>query len=122
MGSPSHDLEHLMRRSTAKMAADYERMRQLAREDPGTSGDQAEEDWAELISQWLPETYHVVKKAGFYSLLAKLAAKLMSWSSVRVTLRACFLTSSILLRAFLRHSKLNERCAVRIFCPQSKKV
>jgi len=51
-----------MRRSTAKMAADYERMRQLAREDPGTSGDQAEEDWAELISQWLPETYHVVKK------------------------------------------------------------
>ena len=44
------------------MAADYERMRQLAREDPGTSGDQAEEDWAELISQWLPGTYHVVKK------------------------------------------------------------
>jgi hypothetical protein len=44
------------------MAADYARTQQLARDDTGTSGDQAEEDWAELISQWLPATYHVVKK------------------------------------------------------------
>jgi hypothetical protein len=44
------------------MAADYERTQQLARGDSGTSGDQAEEDWAELISEWLPGTYHVVRK------------------------------------------------------------
>jgi hypothetical protein len=62
MGSPSHDLEHLVKQATAKLAAEYERMRQLARDDPGTSGDQGEENWAELIRQWLPARYHVVTK------------------------------------------------------------
>lgn len=62
METPSHDLEMLVKQATAKMASDYERMRRLAKEDPGTSGDQAEEEWAELLSHWLPGTYHVVTK------------------------------------------------------------
>ena len=44
------------------MAIEYERMRQLAKVDPGTSGDQGEENWAELLRQWLPSTFHVVTK------------------------------------------------------------
>lgn len=62
MKSSSHDLEMLVKQATAKMAADYERMRRLAREDSGTSGDQAEEEWAALLSHWLPATYHVARK------------------------------------------------------------
>ncbi len=32
------------------------------REDPGTAGDQGEENWAELLRRWLPSTHHVVTK------------------------------------------------------------
>ena len=62
-----HDIEHLMRQATSNMLAEYERMRKLAREDPGTSGDQGEENWAELIAKWLPATFHVVTKGRIIS-------------------------------------------------------
>jgi hypothetical protein len=65
--SPAHDLEHLVRQATAQLSAEYERMWQLAREDPGTSGDQAEQNWAELLSSWLPKTYHVATKGRIIS-------------------------------------------------------
>jgi hypothetical protein len=63
----SHDLEHLVRQATATMSAEYERMRRLAKEDPGTSGDQGEVNWAELLSKWLPGTFHVVTKGRIIS-------------------------------------------------------
>jgi hypothetical protein len=62
-----HGLDHLVRQATAKMSAEYDRMRQQAREDPGTSGDQGEVDWASLLTQWLPATLHVVTKGRIIS-------------------------------------------------------
>src|ERR1700683_3961932 len=62
-----HDLDHLVRQATANMAAEYERMRLIAKEDPGTSGDQGEENWAELLAKWLPSTFHVKTKGRILS-------------------------------------------------------
>lgn len=57
-----HDLVHLVRTAAAEMSAEYERITARAREDPGTAGDQGEENWAELLRRWLPQGYHVVTK------------------------------------------------------------
>lgn len=58
----SADLQSIMIRLQADMLAEYERIQLRGREDPGTAGDQGEENWAELLRGWLPSTYHVVTK------------------------------------------------------------
>jgi hypothetical protein len=60
--SERHELFQLMRQATDTMAAEYERIRARTLQDPGTAGDQGEENWAELLRRWLPATYHVVTK------------------------------------------------------------
>lgn len=57
-----HNLVSFMRQATEAMAADYRRIQARVREDPGTAGDQGEENWAALLRDWLPHTYHVVTK------------------------------------------------------------
>jgi hypothetical protein len=47
---------------TSEMAAEYQRIRERARADPGTAGDEGEENWATLLREWLPSTYQVVTK------------------------------------------------------------
>ena len=49
------------------MAAEYNRIQKRATEDPGTAGDQGEENWAELLRGWLPRTYEVVTKGRIIS-------------------------------------------------------
>jgi hypothetical protein len=44
------------------IAAEYKRIQRRALEDPGTAGDEGEGNWANLLQQWLPGTYHVVTK------------------------------------------------------------
>ncbi|MDE0398749.1 MAG: hypothetical protein OXL96_13225 [Candidatus Poribacteria bacterium] len=58
----THDLHDFMRRLQDKMAANYEHIQKRASEDPGTAGDQGEENWRDLLSGWLPRTYEVVTK------------------------------------------------------------
>ncbi len=57
-----HDLHDFMRQLSVEMAAEYERIQRRAAEDPGTAGDQGEENWAELLKGWLPNSYTVVTK------------------------------------------------------------
>jgi hypothetical protein len=57
-----HDLVQLIQQATAEVTAEYERIRARAREDPGTAGDQGELNWAELLRNWLPKSFHVVTK------------------------------------------------------------
>jgi hypothetical protein len=57
-----HDLVHLINQATNMMAAQYTRIRQLAADDPGTAGDQGEENWARVLRDWLPASLHVVTK------------------------------------------------------------
>lgn len=62
-----HDLYEFMRQISAEMSAEYDRIQMRATEDPGTAGDQGEENWAELLRDWLPRTYEVVTKGRIIS-------------------------------------------------------
>ena len=58
----THDLHDFMRQLQDEMAAHYKQIQKRATEDPGTAGDQGEENWKELLGGWLPRTYEVVTK------------------------------------------------------------
>jgi hypothetical protein len=60
--SDQHELTQLIHQATAELSAEYGRIRDRAREDPGTAGDEGEENWAELLRRWLPASYHVATK------------------------------------------------------------
>ncbi|NUR95094.1 MAG: hypothetical protein HOV67_07510 [Kribbellaceae bacterium] len=60
--APSHELAQFVRQATEEIAAEYQGIYARTREDPGTAGDQGEENWAELLRRWLPSTHHVVTK------------------------------------------------------------
>lgn len=62
-----HDLYDFMQQISAEMSAEYNRIQMRATEDPGTAGDQGEENWAELLRDWLPSTYEVVTKGRIIS-------------------------------------------------------
>ena len=57
-----HDLVDFMRQVTVEMSSEYARIQRRTGEDPGTAGDQGEENWATLLRDWLPSTYEVVTK------------------------------------------------------------
>ena len=63
----THDLYDFMRQLSDEMAAEYNRIRKRTTEDPGTAGDQGEENWAELLRGWLPSTYKIVTKGRIIS-------------------------------------------------------
>jgi len=59
---PGHDLEVFIDEVSDLLAAEYLRIQRRAREDPGTAGDEGEENWRELLEQWLPKELAVVTK------------------------------------------------------------
>jgi hypothetical protein len=61
-GSQRHDFFKLMAAVRETLSRDYQRIRSRSAEDPGTAGDQAEEDWAEILRKWLPAIYPVITK------------------------------------------------------------
>ncbi|HYW18488.1 MAG TPA: DUF6602 domain-containing protein [Nodularia sp. (in: cyanobacteria)] len=63
----NHDLFDFMLQISQEMSFEYERIQKRATEDPGTAGDQGEENWAELLRDWLPPTYQVVTKGRIIS-------------------------------------------------------
>lgn len=60
--SKPHQLKEFLRQDVAEIAAEYDRIRARTLEDPGTAGDEGEENWAALLRNWLPESYRVVTK------------------------------------------------------------
>lgn len=58
----AHELDVWIQQTTSEMASEYERIRRRATEDPGTAGDQGEENWADLLRNWLPTGYQVRTK------------------------------------------------------------
>jgi hypothetical protein len=68
MSNPkTHDLFDFMKQISVEMSAEYDRIQKRATEDPGTAGDQGEENWAALLRDWLPRTYEVVTKGRIIS-------------------------------------------------------
>lgn len=63
----THDLYDFMQQISREMSSEYERIQKRATEDPGTAGDQGEENWAELLRDWLPRNYEVVTKGRIIS-------------------------------------------------------
>jgi hypothetical protein len=57
-----NDLRLYMHQATAEMQSDYDRIRGRSKEDPGTAGDNGEEDWKKLLLGWLPPIFPVVAK------------------------------------------------------------
>lgn len=57
-----HELFVFMKRLKDEMALEYRRIGERSTEDPGTAGDQAEENWATLLRSWLPASYPIVTK------------------------------------------------------------
>lgn len=62
-----HLLTSFMHDVTEQIAHAYERIQSRATEDPGTAGDQGEENWAKLLREWLPPIYQVVTKGRILS-------------------------------------------------------
>ena len=58
----THDLHDFIKQKSEWIAAEYKRIQKRVIEDPGTAGDQGEENWAKLLRDWLPPTYEVVTK------------------------------------------------------------
>ena len=63
----THDLYDFMRQISAEMSAEYDRIQKRATEDPGTAGDQGEENWAALLRDLLPRNFEVVTKGRIIS-------------------------------------------------------
>lgn len=71
-----HDLHDYMAQLSTSMQAEYERIRRNARSDPGTAGDEGEENWAQLLRSWLPVNYRVVTKGQLLSATGELSPQL----------------------------------------------
>ncbi len=67
MAETNHELSDFMRDATLQMSSEYDRIQKRAADDPGTAGDQGEENWATLLRRWLPPTYQVVTKGRILS-------------------------------------------------------
>lgn len=57
-----HDLHTFMAQVTDELSSEYARIYSNAASDPGTAGDEGEENWANLFRDWLPPYYHVSTK------------------------------------------------------------
>jgi hypothetical protein len=66
-GGLAHELHSFLLDSQQRMQTAYDRIQKRATEDPGTAGDQAERNWAELFREWLPPYFQVETKGRILS-------------------------------------------------------
>lgn len=62
METPTHDLYDFFKKANHTISEEYVRICRRVKEDPGTAGDQGEENWKELLESWLPSYFHIVTK------------------------------------------------------------
>jgi hypothetical protein len=63
----TNDLVDFMNSATQEIENEYKRIQKRATEDPGTAGDQGEENWATLLRNWLPPAFQIVTKGRILS-------------------------------------------------------
>lgn len=61
-GLSNNDLQLFINSTMREINEEYHRIQTRATEDPGTAGDQGEENWATLLRDWLPATFQIVTK------------------------------------------------------------
>src|ERR1700674_2051504 len=52
-----HELFQFFHQAATEMQGEYVRIHNRAKEDPGTAGDEGEENWSQFLINWLPATY-----------------------------------------------------------------
>lgn len=57
-----HELHEFLKRANEEIKREYERICWRVLEDPGTAGDQGEENWKKLLKLWLPSDFEIVTK------------------------------------------------------------
>lgn len=57
-----HELLDFLKRTNEDIEREYERISWRVSEDPGTAGDQGEENWKKLLKLWLPSGFEIVTK------------------------------------------------------------
>ena len=57
-----HDIHDFIKSAQNDLENEYQRILKRVAEDPGTAGDQGEENWATLLRNWLPSYFHIVTK------------------------------------------------------------
>lgn len=62
-----HDLSVFLKQVHTSMGLDYERIQNYTLHDPGTAGDEGEENWANFLRDWLPSHYSVQTKGNLIS-------------------------------------------------------
>ncbi len=58
----SHDLVEFLNRANKEIQSEYLRVTRKSSEDPGTAGDQGEENWKHILEMWIPDYFHIVTK------------------------------------------------------------
>jgi hypothetical protein len=71
-----HDLAVFFQDATEDMEREYHRIYKYAARDPGTAGDQGEENWRTLLERWLPPPYQVVTKGKILSAFGELSPQI----------------------------------------------
>ena len=62
MSTIKNDLFDYIKRVSTEIQDEYIRIQKRALEDPGTAGDQGEENWATILREWLSPEFQVVTK------------------------------------------------------------
>lgn len=57
-----HDIYDFFEEASTRIQGRYAQIRRAAKTDPGTAGDEGEENWAKLLRDWLPRSYSVATK------------------------------------------------------------
>lgn len=62
MKNDSSDLSDYLKAVSQQLGDEYLRIQKRSKEDPGTAGDQGEENWSTLFKNWLPPIFQIVTK------------------------------------------------------------
>lgn len=62
MHMEKHDLFDFFQEANRNIETEYLRICRSVAEDPGTAGDQGEENWKKILELWLPSYYHIETK------------------------------------------------------------
>ena len=67
MSTSTHDLFDFFKKANSNISDEYTRICRRVNEDPGTAGDQGEENWKELLESWIPPYFQIVTKGRILS-------------------------------------------------------
>ncbi|MBN2412419.1 hypothetical protein JXQ31_12080 [candidate division KSB1 bacterium] len=71
-----HEYYDLMEHLEKSLSDDWNRIQKWVKQDPGTAGDQAELNWASILTNWLPANYHIVTKGRIINAAKKMSPQI----------------------------------------------